>query len=231
MSDVVEVFNRLINTTLIPQYCEHPTMGMTPHGFKNDIAKLSTIDIALFLQAWDSGIIQYAGKGSYHLGQSSAVEKFFWEGPKVSEIRSFSLWAEPIITAGVLARLHLELRWPINLIGSQSKGNWAYDAVAFKQTTASNYCILCEVKKTSREVDRLSEYMNEYLAIPPMDESNIRGARLNAYRKVKALRENPSEFLWIAGPGRYDLIYRVTLNGHQISLNPVPLAAMIYQSE
>lgn len=221
-------FNELLETTLIPQYCTHPTMGMKPQGFKNNIAKLSSADIKLFMQAWDIGFIQYARNGSYSLGKANATEKFFWEGRKGSEIRSFSLWLEPIITAGVLARMHINLGWPINLIGAQSKRDWAFDAVAYKDTNDQNGYVLCEVKKTTREADQLAAYMKEYIAAPPVVEDSLRGARLNAYRKVKALRVRRSAFLWLAGPDKYGLVYEVNYNGSLISLESVSFDAMSY---
>ncbi|OYR13048.1 hypothetical protein [Brucella thiophenivorans] len=228
MDNAFARFSELLQTTLIPEYCTHPTMGMTPQGFKNDVHKLSLTDIELFMHAWDIGFIQYAGNGSYRLGRANATEKLFWEGPKSVEVRGFSLWLEPIITVAVLARMHIDLGWPVNLIGAQSKGDWAFDAVIYRNAADENGYVLCEVKKTAREVDQLATNMREYIAVPPVAEDSLKGAKLNAYRKVKALRARQPAFLWLAGPDKYDMTYKVNYNGSLTSLEPVSIDVMSF---
>lgn len=221
-------FNELIETTLIPEYCTHPTMGMTPQGFKNDVDKLSLTDIELFMHAWDFGLIRHVSHGNYKLGRANATEKFFWEGRKGAGVRSYTLWLEPIITAAVLARMHIDLGWPVDLIGSQSKDRWAFDAIAYRNADDENGYVLCEVKKTIREIDQLAKNMQEFLSVPPVTEDSLKDAELNAYRKVKALRAKQPAFLWLAGPNKYDLIYKVNYEGSLISLEPVSIAELGY---
>src|SRR5581483_4665776 len=106
---------------------------------------------------------------------------------------------EPIITVAVLARLHFELGWPKELLGTQTKGGWAFDVATYLSGGSEVEYIACEVKKTSAEVSRLLELMDRFGKDP---HATVAPKEQNAFRKVKALRHRRPPFFWAVGPGR-----------------------------
>lgn len=226
-----EDFETLVSNELIPYYCQHKTMGMVPAGFKRDTHRLSDADAEQFMRAWQAGIIHAVGNGCYYLGKGGSKEKFFWEGARTCAIRPFSLWLEPIITAGRLARLHLDYHWPQQLIGSQSIGDWAFDIVTFTDRACSTHQILCEVKKTGAELRKLDYLLQQFSNRPELTEADIPHMHINAFRKIRALRKRQAPVLWLAGPSGHDIYYQVHYHDDgRISLMPGDHQLLFYPS-
>ena len=71
---------------------------------------------------------------------------------------------------------------------------------------------MCEVKKTRKEVDKLIEFMKRHQATPSSKENELKGAELNAMRKVIGLRRSRASVFWILGPGGYEQVFSVNYN-------------------
>jgi hypothetical protein len=108
MEDVTRRFMSLLEQTLIPDFCSKSTRNMNPSGFSANLTRLSEIDMADFLRGWEAQLLRHIGKGLYRAPQSGASEQFFWSGLKANSPRTFTIWIEPIITLGVLARMCLD---------------------------------------------------------------------------------------------------------------------------
>ncbi len=147
-----DAFKNRVLLELVPNYCGLPSRNMTPADFKQDWGKVTETDAIDFLRAMDSDLIVHVGDGRYRSPKSHAVELFCWEGRKDVRPRPFGLWAEAIITVAVLARLHFDLGWPKQLLGTQSVG-FDFDVIAHADEEAANEHIACEIKKSVREVD------------------------------------------------------------------------------
>lgn len=204
--DVEQSFKQLLKNQLIPDFCTDNAGGFLPSGFDERSAFPSISDMADFLRAWDGELVKHLGCGKYRAALSGASEQFFWSGSKTVYPRSFTLWLEPIITLGVLARLHFDLGWPRAHIGTQSAGDWAFDVVATSSEKSLDEFIGCEVKKSVGEIDRLLKYMSVF-AERPDAQHNGQHAQKNAYKKIAALRKRKPSFLWLVGPERYEFVF------------------------
>ncbi|RYD75633.1 MAG: hypothetical protein EOP84_17990 [Verrucomicrobiaceae bacterium] len=178
----LDIFKRRILEDLLPEYCNDPTRRWGTTGFQPDWSRVAEPDAADFLKALDGGLLQHVGRGQYVAPRSAAKETFFWEGPKSIKPRPTYLWIEPVITAAGIARLHFEYGWPIDAIGAQS-ADWAFDIVAFKSSTSDSEHIVCEVKKSEREIEQLVSFMQDVAAHGVADEVGLVGAQKNAFRK------------------------------------------------
>jgi hypothetical protein len=212
MDDALSTFDRLLHERLIPEFCSEPKRACDPSGFKSKSAQVSHEDASVFLSAFNAGLVQHQGSGLYRAAKSAASEQFFWEGPKGANPRTFSLWLEPIITVAALGRLHVDCGWPKDLLGTQSS-DWAFDVVAFLPEQP-NLFIAGEVKKTTNEVVRLLQLMEEF-GLDPELEQPPSGKERNAYKKVTALRSQKPPVFWAVGPANYSRVYSVdyTLEG------------------
>jgi len=117
------------------------------------------------------------------------------------------VWAEPIITIGAAGRLYSEFGWPREQIGLQSKGNWAFDLVAYDHAHVP--LVVCEVKKAEREIDDLVHWMAVYLSQPPLPAEPRQQKQRNAYRKVVGLRQMGPSVFWSLGPNNYSKVFRL----------------------
>jgi len=160
--------------------------------------------------AWDSDLIEHHGRGIYRAAKSKAGEQFFWEGPRAASPRMFTLWMEPVITVGGLARLHFDFDWPKESIGCQSQ-DWAFDLVAILPNQTNEY-IACEVKKASREIDYLADAMQAFGRDPIAIEPRVPGKLRNAFKKVGALRSRKIPLFWALGPNGDSRVFRVSYN-------------------
>ncbi|HZP09659.1 hypothetical protein [Methyloceanibacter sp.] len=200
-----QAFQDRILNEFLPTFCASRSYSVD--GFKKDWNKVSEADATDFLRAFSVGLVEHHGRGLYRAKRSYAGEQFFWQGLKRKSPRPITLWVEPIITVAVLARLHFELGWPKELLGTQTRPAWAFDVATYLSTDAKLEYIACEVKKTSAEIGKLLELMDRFgkdpLAAP------VARKELNAFRKVKALRSHRPRFFWAVGPGRSGHAFRV----------------------
>ena len=201
-----KAFEDRVLSHLLPEFCNDPSRGWGPDGFRGDWGRISDKDAEDFLRGLDSGLVEHVGRGLYRAPRSSASEQFFWTGPRNVEPRPITLWVEPFITVAVLARLHLDLGWPKHLIGTQSK-DWAFDVIAYKENNSDSEHIACEVKKSAAELEQLVALMIDLGRNPNADEG--RGPKLNAYQKVRGLRARRAPLFWAVGPNTESIAFRV----------------------
>ncbi|TMV03142.1 hypothetical protein [Brucella haematophila] len=222
-------FQNLLTEALIPHFCTGNGGGFQPSGFDPRSVRLSETDMADFIRAWNGQLVTHIGAGKYRAARSGASEQFFWSGSKKASPRTFTLWIEPVITLGFLARLHFDLGWPREYIGTQSAGDWAFDVIVTKNPDTMDEYIACEVKKSRKEIDALAEYMKHF-AWNPHELHDEKNASKNAFKKVAALRKRKPPFLWLVGPDRYEQAFRVGYeDGGRITMASMPLEALSYQ--
>jgi len=204
MSALDEFKNRLSSEWLIP-FCN--ARGFSHEGFNtNTIENLSEADAHDFMQAIDNGLVIH-DKGIFTSGCSKAKEQIFWEGARSSVPRKVTLWLEPIITIAGLIRLHRDFGWDAKRLGMQSQ-TWAFDLVGYQEDLITEL-LICEVKKTQRELDKLLDFMKKHASTPAEAESELKGAERNAFKKVLALRQSESSVFWALGPNRYGRVFKV----------------------
>lgn len=221
-------FEDRILTDLLPEFCADPARRYDLAGFRPDFDKVVEVDGEDFLGGLDAGLVTLVGR-LYQAPRSRAGEQFFWEHERSITPRPITLWLEPIITVAALARLHLDLGWPKELLGTQSV-DWAFDVAAYREADPENEHVAGEVKKTTREADRLIEMMQTFGATAP-DEA-IAGPGRNAYRKVKGLRARRAPLLWVVGPGGYGRVFNVHYSGEwQVELEEATARELLYQEK
>lgn len=208
MASVTQSFDKVLYQQLIPDFCSRASRNMSAESFDKKSIKLSEADMNDFVRLWNANILIPLGEGLYRGSKSSASEQFFWSGNKKQSPRPFTLWIEPIITVAALARLHFDYEWPSNLIGTQSGDGWAFDAIAYSSEEDLIETVACEVKKTAVEIDNLIEFMKSFAQQPDRTEEGLKGASLNAFRKLHALRTRRPKIFWALGPDRYEMIFK-----------------------
>lgn len=185
--------------------------GFSTSGFvQSSVEKLSPIDAEDFIFAIDHGLVEH-DLGTFRTPLSKAKEQIFWEGPRDTDPRKITLWLEPIITIAGLARLYRDFGWPPGCVGLQS-ATWAFDLVAY-DSGYTGEMLVCEVKKSMQEVDKLIGFMVRHANADPAIASTLRGPELNAFRKVIALRKSASSTFWALGPAAYSRVFKV-IRGH-----------------
>ncbi len=204
-----EVFEDRILNDLLPEFCNHPARCYDIAGFKSNFREVEGIDAQNFLKGLDAGLVELVGR-LYRAPQSRAGEQFFWEHEKNLKPRPITLWIEPIITIATLYRLHSELGWPKELLGTQSVDH-AFDATAFVDSDTTNEYIACEVKKTIKERNSLIRIMRKFAALPPSD--TVSDQEKNAYRKIKGLRARRAPLFWAVGPGGNSIAFKLAYSG------------------
>lgn len=199
-------FDLVLQNELIQDFCSNPARNYNSDGFRINAQIVTEADARDFLRAWKGGLLQHRGRGLYRAARSAATEQLFWDGPKSSNPRTFTLWHEPIITFAALARLHWDFGWPANLVGTQSS-DWAFDLVAYRRDDDCEH-IAGEVKKTNREIDALILNMKEFGANPDVPLPS--GGKLrNAYKKISGLKARRAPVFWAVGPDNYSLVFQV----------------------
>ena len=203
MIEVAKFNQRFTHDWLVP-FCT--TRGYSQDGFYGrGAASLSENDARDFMESVDHGLVVHQG-GFFTAPQSKAKEQIFWEGDKQSVPRKITLWLEPIITIGALRRLQRDFGWTVDFLGLQSK-TWAFDLVAYKPTDINAEHLVCEVKKSARELDLLINFMLKHLNSASNIEQTFKGAERNAFKKVMALRSSESKVFWALGPNRYGYVF------------------------
>ena len=222
-----ESFRARIMDELLPEICDYPDSPWRREGFREDWSKIHELDALDFIRGMDAEILRPLGKGAYRAPKSLASEYFFWEGSKDVSPRPLTLWIEPIITVAVLARLHLDLRWPKNLIGTQSL-NWEFDVTAYPTLGSTSEFISCEVKKTISELEYLvAEMIN--LAANDAKESEVTSQKqLNAYRNLDGLRSRQAPFFWAVGPGGANHVFRMNYDAGKVRFEQAELDVLAY---
>lgn len=223
MSGAISEFTDLIYSRLLPSFCGAPHRNLSMTGFiEASIKKLSEYDAGWFLTAIKTGIVSESD-GFFLAPRSSAKEQIFWEGSRNQDPRPITLWIEPIITIGALARLRMEFGWPVEYLGAQSK-TWAFDLVCYRDSSAEEK-IVCEVKKNDGEIDNLLIYMNHYCGKPPQSEEPENPKERNAYRKVQGIRRSWPEVFWALGPQGRGQVFSIQRDG------PSPCFSLNSESE
>ncbi len=183
-------------------------------GFRSEWGRIGDRDAEDFLRELDAGLVDHCERGLYKAAQSKAKEQFFWQGRVKVVPRPITLWAEPIITVAVLARLHFDFGWPKHLLGTQSPG-WAFDVTAYRARDLENEYIACEVKKSDSELVRLVMFMKELGE--NLSPDKLHGPKLNAYRKVQGLRLRRAPLFWAVGPNASH-VFRVDYDDDLLTL-------------
>lgn len=198
-------------------------------GFDDtSIAKLSPTDAQDFMNAVDCGLVLH-DKGTFTSACSKAKEQIFWECARSSVPRKVTLWLEPIISFGGLMRLHREFGWEAKRLGLQSR-TWAFDLVGYQEDLITEL-LVCEVKKTQRELDKMLEFMKKHASTPAEAESELKGAERNAFKKVLALRQSDCSLFWALGPNRYGHVFKIKRNdAGSVSLHKVCDTSLSFSS-
>lgn len=200
-------FDDLIINDLLAEFCNHPDRRYGIAGFKDNLSEVDDLDAADFVRGMNAGLVKLDGKEKlYRAPRSHAGEQFFWTHGRNEVPRKLTLWIEPIITIATLSRLHFDLNWPVDLLGTQSI-DYAFDVTAYLQPDFIREHIACEVKKTVREMESLVEHMRDLGASPLPD---IIPSRKNARKKVEALRSRRAPILWVVGPGGRSAVFNLS---------------------
>jgi hypothetical protein len=204
MKAMSQAFRDRILNEFLPTFCT--SRSWSSDGFIPEWDKVSEPDAADFLRGIDGGLLKHAGRGLYRAPRSYASEQFFWSGRKHKAPRSITLWVEPIITVAVFARLHFDLGLPKELLGTQTKGGWAFDVATYLAADSDVEYIACEVKKSAAEIGKLLELMSRFGKDPQAEAARN---EKNAFHKVKALRTRHPPPLWAVGPARLSHAFRL----------------------
>lgn len=195
-------FERRLYEEWLPGFCHDSKRQLSTSGFKGESIKISEFDAENFIRALDSGLVKDSGGGRYRCEKSNAFEQIFWTGLKAIKPRPLTLWLEPVITIGTIARLGLDLGWPSDLLGMQSKG-WAFDFIVLEGNNSSQEYIAGEVKKTERELDNLILNLKQFGKERVIDLPANEQKKGNSFKKWKALMDRKAPFLWAVGPNNY----------------------------
>jgi hypothetical protein len=211
---------RRLREDWLPAYCNDPKRNYSMEGFCIDDGVLTDQDAHDFLRALDSGVVMFADRQRLKMAHGLASETLFWEGERKITPRPISLWLETVITVAAAGRLHLDYGWPAECLGMQSKGG-AFDLMAFKPPDFVNEYVAVEVKKTSRELDRLLANLTK-CGEGEHDASCDKGTRMNAHRKWIALRARRAKLFWTVGPNADSRLFEVIVDKDTMGLESVP---------
>lgn len=208
-SDPVAHFRRRLLSEWLPAFCNDPTRAYGTAGFLEDSIRIGPIDAANFLRAIAGGLVEDVGGGRYRCAQSKALEQLFWEHEARKSPRPVTLWLEPIISIATLARLHYDFGWPEERLGTQTR-DWAFDLAAYSSGEVPRPIVLCEVKKSRAEIDRLIADLQHHSSAQPGRALSGTARHVNSYRKWKALRRDRPAFLWVVGPEDYNSVFSLS---------------------
>lgn len=212
-------FSRRISDEWLQSYCNDPKRNYSVDGYKPLSNTVTPLDARDFMRALDNKIVSDLGGGRFRMPQSRATEVIFWEGAKATQPRPITLWIEPVITIGAMARLHLDYGWPLDCLGTQSE-KWEFDVIAFRSHDLKNEYIAGEVKKTSKELDELLINMQLSCVEGRLDYSSASNARKNAHNKWLGLQRCHAPLFWALGPGGDSRLFEVSYSAEgNISMN------------
>ena len=220
MKDTMSAFASRLHHEWLPSFCEAPHRNYSSVGFKTDsIKKLSEFDAHWFMRAVDTGLV-VESEGFFVAPRSKAREQIFWEGSKTKTPRSITLWIEPVVTIGALARLNEQFGWPVGSLGAQSI-DWAFDLVCYGGDSREER-IVCEVKKHRNEIEQLLRFMGFHCAIDSVGMEPEEAKERNAYRKVQGIRRSWPSILWALGPGGNGHVFHVQRDGESQRFHLIP---------
>lgn len=212
----VALFRECVESVLLPEYCN--ARNHEPRAFEaSSLDRIGPLDAHDFLRALDNQLITTDGSARYWMDKRDATEAFFWEGLKASRPRPITLWAEPVITVGAIARLHFDHGWESAQLRTQPKP-WAFDLSASLPHRDGREYILGEVKKTVREIDKLSRQLLGFCDAPPAAEPIKGHPARNAYKKWVRLLKSEAQVLWLIGPEQYAITFRIVRDGGGVRL-------------
>ncbi|MFT5725926.1 MAG: hypothetical protein ACI8PB_000042 [Desulforhopalus sp.] len=230
ISHILDTFTDRLNKEWLPNFCHAPHRNYSTDGFKEQsISKLNDYDAYWFLKAIDSGLVTEVD-GFFTAPLSKAKEQIFWTGSKKENPRPLTLWVEPIITIGAVARLNMEFDWPIGKLGTQSK-TWAFDLVGYGKTSTEEQ-LVCEVKKATKEIEELMHFMRMYCNTPHLSSEPKNSKERNAYRKVQGIRRSWPLLFWALGPKGEGEVYNICRVGNSqcFDLNLIEESSLKYKS-
>lgn len=206
MSFKNEFYRRLISEWVISD-CNIRGDDVQPEGFDDtNFQHVSEFDARWFLEALDAGHMMET-QSVFHTSGHEVNLRIFSHLQRGPTIRKTTLSLEPIINVGAVARLIDQYGWPSSQLG-QSPFPYPFDLICFYKGR-KHELIVCEVKKSHKEVDILMNWMRKFSAIAPLEVIPTNGAAKNAYKKVVGLRKTRPEFFWVLGPEGIGRTYRI----------------------
>jgi hypothetical protein len=207
VTDAIAMFTDRLQKDWLPLFCNAPHRKYSADGFQySSIEKLDEFDALWFIRAVENNLVAES-EGFFVAPRSAAKEQIFWEGAKNVVPRPITLWVEPVITIGALARLSVEYGWPVDNLGTQSK-TWEFDLVCY-ETTSEREVVACEIKKHGKEIEKLLKFMNVYCVQPSLASEPENATERNAYRKVQGIRKSWPKLFWALGPGGCGQLFEV----------------------
>ena len=227
MTTELERFTQQLHSSLLPSFCLDIKRNFSLAGFKDLSITLSEFDARNFLRAIDSGLVRDTGGGRYKSIRSNAQEQIFWEGPKSVDPRPLTLWMEPIITMGTIARLGLDYGCPADVLGMQSK-DWAFDFVVYQSSTSALEHIAGEVKTTADQVDNLITDLRIYGETGATSPKSEHSRHVNSFKKWQSLLKGRAPMFWAVGPNDYTRLFEVHYGtGNTANFLDVPLENLL----
>lgn len=203
-TNALDTFRLRVKEEWLPAYCADPKRQYSPDGFRVKSITLDASDARDCMRAIDTGVVREVDHGRFLAPRGTVPEPLFWEGSRNTVPRPITLWLEPVITFAVLARLHFDHGWPLNLLGNQPR-NWAFDFAAYDPVDPSRYRILGEVKKTSNEAEDLVADL-----LRACGEQSSAAIRRNSAKKWDGLLQVAPPILWVIGPAGYSRVFNCT---------------------
>jgi hypothetical protein len=204
----IDIFKRRLNEEWLPAFCHDEARRQSTEGFKATSINVSEFDAENFMRALDGNIVKDSGGGRYRCNRSNAFEQLFWTGSKSTEPRSLTLWIEPIITIGTIARLSLDYGWQERLLGMQSK-DWAFDLAVYEGEASAKEYIAGEVKKSEMELDLLIEDLVDFGQVGLTESIGLSQKRVNSFKKWMGLLRCHAPYFWAVGPNDYTHLFSV----------------------
>ena len=208
MNNAIDEFLRRLRSEWLPSFCAARAEDFQPEGFlEGSVQTLSEYDAEWFLKAVDGKlVVENAG---IFRGKNGAIrDQIFWSGRRGSNVRALTLWVEPVITIGAVARLVMTFGWPPEFVSSQPSSPSPFDFSCFVPSSKFKR-ILGEVKKTDTELEALIWSMKVMGTHLPFDVEPSKRAERNAYRKVVGLRARWPDFFWALGPQVIGAVYSI----------------------
>ena len=222
MTTIADEFATKLRDEWLPAYCEDSRRRYSTQGFKSGSIVVGDADARDCLRAIDHKLVTDTGGGRYRAPRSLAIDVLFWEGRRSVVPRPITLWLEPVITFAALARLHFRYGWPKEALGMQSK-SWAFDITAFRMPSDESPTLLGEVKKSSRELERLRLEL-EALS----DGSTPNSVSKNSFQKWRAILDQRPSLVWLVGPNELEHVFGVENSEGDARLLRVDASALRY---
>ena len=138
MASSIEIFTRRLYDEWLPDFCDDEKRDSYDiSGFKAESIKINDYDASNFIRAMDGGLVKDTGGGRYRCARCGPFTQIFSSGSKLVVPRPLTLWIEPVITIGTVARLGLDYGWRSQFLGMQQKGS-AFDFAVYKSESGMN---------------------------------------------------------------------------------------------